>query len=93
MFTLDELAALREQDADALAGTLLPIEAGLVGWPVLHLDELEANAVAHGRVVRVDAKAGRCRAEAPSGRLLAIGEVDVTGAFIVLRGFVTSNPL
>ncbi|WIG54887.1 MAG: tRNA pseudouridine(55) synthase [Rhodanobacteraceae bacterium] len=93
MFTLDELAALREQGADALARTLLPIEAGLVDWPVLHLDELEANAVARGRVVRVDAKPGRCRAEAPSGRLLAIGEVDATGAFSVLRGFVTSNPL
>ena len=88
MFTLDELAALREQGGvDALADALLPIEAGLADWPVLHLDESGSDAVAHGRVLHVPAAPGRYRAQASSGNLLAIGEVDATGGFKVLRGF------
>lgn len=87
MFTLDELAALRERSADALAGTLLPIEAGLAGWPVLQLDEHGADDVAHGRALHVAVAPGRYRAHAPSGTLLAIGEVDGAGTFRVMRGF------
>ncbi len=88
MYTLDELAALEQQGGTgALAATLLPIEAGLANWPVLQLDARDANAVAHGRSVRTGAAAGRCRAHGPSGRLLAIGEVDAHGVFKVRRGF------
>ena len=88
MFTLDALATIREEGgSDALAGTLLPVAAGLAGWFVLRLDAVAADAVARGRVVRVDAPAGRCRAESPGGQLLAIGQVDAGGDFRVLRGF------
>src|SRR5690348_4533358 len=93
MFTLDELAALRERGADALAQMLLPIEAGLADWRILQLDERAADDVVHGRRLHVAADPGRYRAHTPSGTLLAIGEVDAAGAFSVLRGFVTSNPL
>lgn len=90
MFTLDELAALREHaGAEALAQTLLPVEAGLAEWLALQLDDLAADAVAHGRALRVDAAPGRYRVHAPSGALLAIGEVDGMGTFKVLRGFVS----
>jgi tRNA pseudouridine55 synthase len=89
MFRLDELAAWREQnDGDAFARALLPIEAGLAGWPVLQLDEGAVAAVAHGRALHAAEPPGRYRAHAPSGRLLAIGEVDRAGIFRVLRGFV-----
>jgi tRNA pseudouridine55 synthase len=89
MFTLDELADMHDRGGDtALAGALLPIEAGLVDWLVLHLGEHAADDVAHGRALRVTAAPGRYRAHAPSGRLLAIGEVDASGVFRVLRGFV-----
>ena len=88
MFTLDELVALRERDADALARTLLPIEAGLAEWPVLKLDERAAGDVVHGRRLHAGAEPGRYRVHAPSGALLAIGEVDAAGAFSVLRGFM-----
>jgi len=88
MFTLDELAALRGQGGvDALAKTLLPVETGLADWPVLHLDQRGADDVAHGRALRIEAAAGNYRAEAPDGRLLAIGEVDAAGVFRVSRGF------
>ncbi|HET7562251.1 MAG TPA: tRNA pseudouridine(55) synthase TruB [Rhodanobacteraceae bacterium] len=88
MFTLDELAALRERGgAAALMGTLMPIEAGLADWPVLGLEDADADAVAHGRALRVEAAPGRYRAQAHSGRLLAIGTVDAAGAFKILRGF------
>ena len=87
MFTLDELARMRERDAAGLGDLLLPIEAGLADWAVLPLDERGADDVAHGRALRVTAAPGRYRAHAPDGRLLAIGEVDATGTFKVLRGF------
>ena len=89
MFTLDDLARLRERDAPHLHDCLLPIEAGLADWPVLQLDERGAGDVAHGRALRVAAAPGRYRAHAPSGRLLAIGEVDAAGAFGILRGFAS----
>jgi tRNA pseudouridine55 synthase len=88
MFTLEELAQLREQGDETLRACLLPVEAGLADWPALELDERGADDVAHGRRLRVDALPGRYRACAPSGKLLAIGEVDATGAFGILRGFV-----
>ncbi|WHZ17858.1 MAG: tRNA pseudouridine(55) synthase [Rhodanobacteraceae bacterium] len=91
MFALDELVALREQGTQALLACLLPIEAGLADWPVLHMDERGADDVAHGRALRVDTPPGRYRADAPDGRLLAIGEVDASGAFKVLRGFSSSR--
>lgn len=88
MSTLDELRDLRERDDEsALRGRLLPIEAGLADWATLRLDAGQADAVAHGRALQVAAAPGRYRAEAPSGCLLAIGEVDGSGVFKVLRGF------
>ena len=88
MCTLEELGHMREDDA-ALHACLLPIEAGLADWPVLELDERGADDVAHGRRLQVTAAPGRYRVHAPSGALLAIGDMDATGAFRVLRGFVS----
>lgn len=90
MHTLDALRCLRERDgAGALAGILLPLDAGLAEWPILELDESGVGAVANGRRVHVEAESGHYRVYAPSGALLAIGEVDAAGSFRVLRGFGT----
>ncbi len=89
LFTLDALAALRDNNVDALGQTLLPVEAGLADWPMLQLDAAAAGDVAHGRRLHVGADPGRYRVHSPSGALLAIGEVDAAGAFSILRGFVT----
>ncbi|HET9819916.1 MAG TPA: tRNA pseudouridine(55) synthase TruB [Rhodanobacteraceae bacterium] len=91
MFTLDELARSREDAPSRLHELLLPIEAGLADWPVLQLDERGADDVAHGRALRVATAPGRYRANAPTGHLLAIGEVDASGIFKVLRGFSGSR--
>ncbi|MGH8147328.1 MAG: tRNA pseudouridine(55) synthase TruB [Rhodanobacteraceae bacterium] len=91
MFTLDELAKLREQGREALHGCLLPIEAGLADWPELRLDDAGTDAVAHGRALQVGSAPGRYRAVSPSARMLAIGEVDAAGMFRVLRGFVEAR--
>lgn len=89
MFTLDQLSDLREREGEAaLDGYLLPLAAGLADWPTLVLDADGAAAVAHGRALPVAGAPGRCLACAPSGRLLAIGEIDSNGTFKVSRGFV-----
>jgi tRNA pseudouridine55 synthase len=95
MFTIGELEALRERDPAALGDCLLPVDAGLSDWPVLQLDERGADDVAHGRTLHVTVAPGRYHANAPDGRLLAIGEVDGSGTFKVLRGFMapTGRPL
>jgi tRNA pseudouridine55 synthase len=87
MFTLDELAQIRERDASRLHDLLLPVQAGLADWAALPLDARGADDVAHGRTLRVNVAPGRYRAQAPGGSLLAIGEVDAAGTFKVLRGF------
>jgi tRNA pseudouridine55 synthase len=91
MFTLDELASMRERVVSRLHECVLPIEAGLADWTALLLDARGADDVAHGRALRVTAAPGRYRAHAPGGSLLAIGEVDATGTFRVLRGFGVPN--
>jgi tRNA pseudouridine55 synthase len=87
MFTLDELAQLGASAPSRLFECLLPIEVGLADWPVLWLEARDADDVAHGRALRVRAARGRHLARARSGRLLAIGEVDASGTFRILRGF------
>ncbi|MDE2053203.1 MAG: tRNA pseudouridine(55) synthase TruB [Xanthomonadaceae bacterium] len=87
MFTLEELSGLRERGEAPLRACLLPVDAGLVDWPALKLDERGAGDVAHGRRLHVGVESGRYRAHAPSGTLLAIGDVDAAGVFSVLRGF------
>lgn len=88
MHTLPGLDDLRAcAGASAIEACLLPIEAGLVDWPVVQLDAADADAVSHGRSLRVSAAPGRHRVHAPDGRLLAIGDVGETGEFKVLRGF------
>jgi len=92
MFTLEELGHLREQGEVALHACLLPVEAGLADWQILQLDDPEADDVSHGRRLHVSVAPGRYRAHAPSGILLAIGEVDAAGTFSVLRGFTDVLP-
>jgi tRNA pseudouridine55 synthase len=87
MFTLDELAVLRERAPAALQDCLLPLAAGLADWPVLALGAADADSVVHGRAIHVAAAAGQYRAESPGGQLLAIGTVDASGTFKVMRGF------
>lgn len=92
MFTLDELRALAEQDPQALDGCLLPIEAGLVGFPQLEVDPATANRLGMGQAIRLDPApspppAGPIALHDQAGRALGLGYLDETGALRPQRLF------
>ena len=71
MHTLADLQARREQEGEAAVDSLLlPVEAGLAGWPRLHLDAAQARALGQGREVRHGSLS------MPSGEVLAVGPAD-----------------
>src|SRR5690606_8353867 len=79
MHTLEELEALASQAGDALERLLLPLEAGLTGFPAVHLDGASAAKLRHGQRVRVLAqgpgKAGEHEVAVygPDGRAVGLG--------------------
>ncbi len=88
MTRLEELERLHTEGGDeALDALLLPIEAGLIEWPVLELDSKDAQAVTHGCRIRADTTPGCYQTRDRDGRLLALAEVDVLGQIRILRGF------
>lgn len=52
MQTLDELNSLAGQGRQALDAVLLPVEAGLAGYPTLTLDAADARRFGQGQVLR-----------------------------------------
>lgn len=77
MFTLDELQSVAEGES-ALDACLLPIEAGLNGFPRVELDPAQAHRLGQGQRFRLDGAApAQCVAiYSQSGRALGLGEVD-----------------
>ena len=75
--TLDQLAALSE--AERLAW-LSPPDALLQSLPSVRLDESAANRFCHGNpiVISPEGALGKCRVYG-QGRLLGVGEIDVSG--------------
>jgi tRNA pseudouridine55 synthase len=56
---------------------LQPVDAGLVEWPVVELDDDSANRFSHGNPVEIGtAQPGLVRAYSTHGKLLGIGEVN-----------------
>ena len=86
MYTLDELEARKDRGEGALHECLLPVDAGLVQLPTIHLNEADSDAMAQGKTVAV-AAAGMCRVYAADGRLLALAEPRADGRLAVRRGF------
>jgi tRNA pseudouridine55 synthase len=81
MFTLDELQGIAEQGEAALEACLLPIEAGLSGFPRVLLDAAQARRLGQGQRISL---AGDVTAECvaihdETGRVLGLGEVDAEG--------------
>ena len=90
MWTLDELAALREQESrPALDACLLPLAAGLADWPRAVLTATAAAALGNGQRVAApaDLLPGPCLALDAGGRPLALAEVDADGRLHSRRGF------
>lgn len=88
MTTLEALERMHTEGGDeALDALLLPIEAGLTGWPVLQLGSDDAQAIGHGRRIQVDTAPCRYQVRNRGDRLLALAEVDGLGRMRILRGF------
>ncbi len=75
------LRALREAEGEAsLDACLLPLEAGLVDFPAITLDERAARGLAHGQAMQVSAApADTAVACDVNGRALGIVTVDTEG--------------
>lgn len=88
MVTLAQLEAAAEQGEAAMDALLLPVAAGLAGWPALHLDEDQSHAVTRGRRIQLPGRpAGAYAAFAPDGRPVALCELDQDGTLRIQRGF------
>jgi tRNA pseudouridine55 synthase len=91
MTDLDTLQELAERGTDAIDARLLPLEAGLSGYPMVEVDEAaaqrlrqgqpaDAGIIGSGRLVAVDAE----------GRVVALVESGPDGRLRSQRGF---NPV
>jgi tRNA pseudouridine55 synthase len=82
MVTLDALQALAGEGEAALDAMLLPVEAGLAGFPPVDVDEEGARRLAQGQALREEALAGRGETVAlfdGTGRALGVGRRDPDG--------------
>ena len=92
MFTLEALRELAESDPQALDDCLLPIEAGLVGFPQLVVDPATALRLSLGQPTpldpaRVPPPASPFALYDEAGRALGLGYLDETGALRPQRLF------
>jgi tRNA pseudouridine55 synthase len=89
MFTLEELQAFAVQGETVLDACLLPVAAGLEGWPQVVLDETQATNLGHGRVVDLHAVTGLGEVHVldQAGRTLGLAEVGPDGRLRAKRLF------
>lgn len=89
MLRLDELAGVAGQGENLLEATVLPLEAGLVGWARVSLDASQAVALGHGQAVPVPvgSPVGEVLAVDEAGRPLALARVGHDGLLRVQRLF------
>ena len=94
MYTLDQLEALAEQGAAALDACLLPVEAGLAGFPAVTLAPADAETLGHGQPVQLtDASpADPVAVHDASGRALGLGRIDAEGRLHPRRLFIWATP-
>jgi len=82
MYGLEELRQLAETGGEAaLEACLLPIEAGLAGFPRVTLDPRQARRLGQGQRVAIEGgtPAGQAAIYDQSGRVLGLGEIDADG--------------
>jgi tRNA pseudouridine55 synthase len=88
MVTLEAIEAAAGQGDAALDALLLPVEAGLAGWPEVRLDEAQARRLGQGQAIDLDSDlAGDVHVRDVAGRSLGLGEVDAAGVLRPKRLF------
>jgi len=89
MHTLEALQALAEEGGEAaLDACLLPIEAGLAGFPRIDVDAADARRLAQGQRLRGHpASDGPVAVHGPEGRVLGLATVDAAGTLSPQRLF------
>ena len=87
MKRLSDLEAAADIGIEALDGLLLPIEAGLAGYPELVLDEAEGTRLGQGQPVQASGHPGIHLVKSEAGCLLAIAEMGPDGLLRTVRGF------
>lgn len=89
MHTLDALHALAEHGEEGLTALVLPIEAGLAGWPEIHLDEAQIKRFGQGqRLVFPENKIlGDVNVCDQNGRSLGLASLDQYGVLQAKRLF------
>jgi tRNA pseudouridine55 synthase len=88
MVTLAQVEAAAGQGDAALDALLLPVEAGLAGWPEVRLDAVQALRLGQGQAVDLDADlAGDVHVRDVAGRSLGLGEIDAAGVLRPRRLF------
>lgn len=91
MTDLDALRTLAEEGADALDALLLPLEAGLAGYPTIEVDEAAASRLRQGQAADAGIiGSGRFVAVDREGRAVALVESGQDGRLRSQRGF---NPV
>lgn len=81
MFTLEELERTAAGGEPALDALVLPLEAGLVGFPGIRVDAAQAARLLQGQRLRLhdgveEGPAGEVAVFGPDGRVLGLAEVD-----------------
>ena len=89
MFTLETLQALAEEGGEAaLDACLLPIEAGLAGFPRVDVDADDARRLGQGQRLRGQPPSdGPVAVHGPDGRVLGLATVDPAGVLAPQRLF------
>ncbi|WAC63606.1 tRNA pseudouridine(55) synthase TruB [Pseudoxanthomonas sp. SL93] len=93
MFTLEALQALAEQGGETeLDACLLPIEAGLAGFPRIDVDAAAAHRLGQGqRLHGHPPSAGPVAIHGPEGRVLGLATVDADGKLSPQRLFTWAS--
>lgn len=95
MYSLEALQALAAQGDEALDTCLLPIEAGLAGYPRVLLDPAQALGWGYGQPQRPEtapAAAATVAVHDRAGRVLGLGRTDEAGLVHPQRLFAWATP-
>ncbi|MGH8028593.1 MAG: tRNA pseudouridine(55) synthase TruB [Arenimonas sp.] len=92
MVTIEQIEAAASLGDAALDELLLPVAAGLAGWPEVHLDARQAHKLGQGQGIDLDADAmGQVHVLDAEGRSLGLGEIDAGGMLRPRRLFVWAS--